>query len=317
MASSDSRRSSVSAEVKPTDSMDNHIREIRKMFDATIRAKGLLSEAKARNELKSGKLVLPDGEELTNSKLHDMVSKVKRELDRIPRMIREKEKAEKAAKKARRGFSRKTAPSQFAAELVNFFNAIDLGNGANGKRLQDQPEMSLFFKNGVGKLTFGVSMFHVWGNIQKLKTGSNKVTLSERERGLISHALAALRKKKVEENKTEDVACLDANELKSKDYMSILSFYRVKNPANKLDDYSDDVDRMSEMTKRLNNEYGEKLHPKLPKQDRKKPTTPARKSLPVAKAASPAKKVAAPAPAPVPAPAPAPAKGASPRKSKK
>lgn len=320
MASADFSNSSVSEETKPTDSMDAHIREIRKMFDFALKAKGLLAEAKARNELKGGKLTLPDGEELTNSKLHDMVSKVKRELDRIPRMIREKQKAEKLARKARHGPPRKQSPSQFSKPLVDFFNAIDLGNGPNGKRLQDHPDMALFFKNGVGMLTFGVSLFNVWGNIQKIKTGTNKVIVGDRERHHISAALDALRKKKVEEGKTDDLASLDAGELKNKDYMSILSFYRVKDSSADLERFTEPVTKMSELTKTLNTQYGQQLHPKVEK-ERKKPTTPLRKSAPPAattKAASPSKTAAkTAAAAPAPAPVASSAKGTSPRKAKR
>jgi hypothetical protein len=320
MASPRSQASEVS-DAKPTDALGEHIRKIKAMVDTTLKANRLIGEAKGNGSLKSGgHIKLADGKEISSNDVRKFASTIHEALKQIPRMIREKEQREKAERKARRGTPRAQAPTQFTKALVEFFNSIDLGKGPSGKRLQDEADMQLFFKSGVGKLTFGVSLFNVWGNIHKLRTGSNKVTLSDSERRHIADALRSLREEKVKQNKTEDIAMLDAGQLQNKDYMSILSFYRNKE-AGDLTRFSDGVNTMSQITKDLNTKYGEQLkaaRPKAEKVVRNKPSTPVRKSAPAAPAktvASPAKASKLPAAPAMPA---APAKSAaSPSKGKK
>jgi hypothetical protein len=208
----------------------------------------------------------------------------------------------------------------FTGELVAFFKAVDLGS-YNGKRLQDHPDMKRFFENGIGKNTFGVSLFNVFGNVHKLRNNSNSVTLSAKERTLISGALDSLRAKKVAEGKSVDVANLDAGQLQNKDYMSILSFYKNKTAKPEaLAPFSADVMRMVELTGELNDKYRAELKEKRPKVKvvREKPTTPARKSPKAAPAPAAKGKATASKIAPVAAPAPAAAKPsvASPGKGK-
>lgn len=319
MASPRSQASEVS-DAKPTDALGEHIRKIKAMVDTTLKANRLIGEAKGNGSLKSGgHIKLADGKEISSNDVRKFASTIHEALKQIPRMIREKEQREKAERKARRGTPRAQAPTQFTKALVEFFNSIDLGKGPSGKRLQDEADMQLFFKSGVGKLTFGVSLFNVWGNIHKLRTGSNKVTLSDSERRHIADALRSLREEKVKQNKTEDIAMLDAGQLQNKDYMSILSFYRNKE-AGDLTRFSDGVNTMSQITKDLNTKYGEQLkaaRPKAEKVVRNKPSTPVRKSAPTAAkaVASPAKASKLPAAPAMPA---APAKAvASPSKGKK
>ena len=320
MASPRSRASEAS-DNKPTDAIGEHIRSIKAMIDTTLKATRLIGEAKGNGSLKSGgRIKLADGKEIGSADVRQFASTIFASLKQIPRMYREKEQREKAERKARRGTPRAQAPTQFTKNLVAFFNSLDLGKGPSGKRLQDETDMALFFKSGVGKLTFGVSLFNVWGNIHKLRTGSNKVTLSDSERHHIADALKSLRESKVAANKTEDIAMLDAGQLQNKDYMSLLSFYRNKE-AGDLTRYSDGVNTMSVITKDLNTKYGEQLkaaRPKAEKVVRNKPSTPVRKSAP----AAPAKAVASPAKASklpaVPAMPAAPSKAvASPSKGKK
>jgi hypothetical protein len=240
-------------------------------------------------------------------------------------MKNDEKKREKAERKARRGTPRALAPCQFQAPLIEFFKSVDLGKSHNGKRLQDDADMSYFFKNGIGRLTFGVSLFNVWGNIQKISTKSNDVSLSDKDRAHLKAALEALREDKRKKiaagvkGASEDLAKLEAGQLQNKDYMTILSFYSVKGSTTDLTPYTEQVNKMSQVTKDLNTKYGEQIRaarPQKPKVERKKPVTPVRKSAPApapapAKAEPKGKKVAA-----APAPAPAKASVASPSKGK-
>lgn len=319
MASPRSSASDAASDAKPADALSEHVRKIKVAHDNTVRLARLFGEAKGSNSLKGGKLVLPDGKEISSNDIRHYSSEISTALSQIRRMISDEKKREKAARRARRTAPRAQAPTQFTSPLVNFFKAIDLGSGPNGKKLQDQPEMELFFKNGIGMLTFGVSLFNVWGNIHKLRHNSKETTLSTSERALIADALRALREKKVQSGNMEEVEKLDSGRIQNKDYMSILSHYRNKEADTaKLAPYADGVARMSQLTKDLNTKYGEQLkaaRPKAEKVVRNKPSTPVRKSAPVA----PVKAVASPVKASkLPAMPAAPAKAvASPSKGKK
>ena len=294
MASPHSRRSSVSSTGKPTDAIGEHIRNLKKTIDITIKASRLIGKAEGNGFLKSkeseGKITLPDGQKISPADLRQHVTTISESLKLIPRMYREKEQREKAERRARRGTPKAQAPIQFTRTLISFFNEIDLGKGASGRRLQDETDMQLFFKSGVGKLTFGVSMFNVWGNNQKIKNGGNKVILSANERNLIADAIAAIRKKKVAQNKTEDIALLDAGQIQQKDFMPILAFYRSKDGGD-FTKYADAVDTMSRITKELNAQLGEKLRASRPKASeakaRSSPRSVPRKSTSAKSAASP------------------------------
>ena len=311
MSSSDS----VSSE-KPTNPLDSHVHEIRKMVDAALRVSRGVFEHKGANKLENGKFTDAEGSKYGPGDVRAMQHKINTHLKQIKRMISEEKKREKLERKARRGTPRALAPCQFQPALVDFFKSIDLGSGPKGKRLQDDTDMSIFFKHGIGRLTFGVSLFNVWGNIQKISNGSNKVSLSDKERAHIRSALEALRddkRKKIAagvKGAEDDLALLEAGQLQNKDYMTILSFYRVKDASEettkKLMDYTEHVNRMSQITKDLNTKYGEQVRaarPTKPKAERKKPVTPVRKSAPVA--AAPAAKATKAAPAAKSAPAPA------------
>ena len=311
MSSSDS----VSSE-KPTNPLDVHVHEIRKMVDAALRVSRGVFEHKGANKLENGKFTDAEGNKFGPGDVRAMQHKINTHLKQIKRMISEEKKREKLKRKARHGTPRALAPCQFQPTLVDFFKAIDLGSGPKGKRLQDDADMSIFFKHGIGRLTFGVSLFNVWGNLQKINNGSNKVALSDKERSHIRGALDALRddkRKKIAagvKGAEEDLALLDAGQLQNKDYMTILSFYRVKDASEettkKLMEYTDYVNRMSQITKDLNTKYGEQVRaarPTKPKAERKKPVTPVRKSAPAAPA--PAAKATKAAPAAKAAPAPA------------
>lgn len=304
MASPRSSASDAASDAKPADALSEHVRKIKVAHDNTVRLARLFGEAKGSNSLKGGKLVLPDGKEISSNDIRHYSSEISTALSQIRRMISDEKKREKAARRARRTAPRAQAPTQFTSPLVNFFKAIDLGSGPNGKKLQDQPEMELFFKNGIGMLTFGVSLFNVWGNIHKLRHNSKETTLSTSERALIADALRALREKKVQSGNMEEVEKLDSGRIQNKDYMSILSHYRNKEADTaKLAPYADGVARMSQLTKDLNTKYGEQLKASKPKVIRQKPTTPARKSpaktAPAKETKTKATKAAAPAPAPV------------------
>jgi len=303
----------ASVEEKFTDALGKYLMKIKQAHENTVSWAKAIGEAKGKGTLKSGgKIRVKDGEterEMGSHELRQYSSAVWHALRQIPRMMRAEQDRIKAERKAKRNNTlRDQAPTQFTGELVAFFKAVDLGT-YNGKRLQDHPDMKRFFENGIGKLTFGVSLFNVFGNIHKLRNSSNSVTLSAKERSLISGALDALRAKKASEGKTEDVALLEAGEIKNKDYMSILSHYRNKTAKPEtLSPFSPDVSRMSEITTELNDKYRAELKESRPKVKvvREKPTTPARKSPKVA-APAPAKaagKTAAKI-APVAAPAPA------------
>jgi hypothetical protein len=154
----------------------------------------------------------------------------------------------------------------------------------------------MFFQSGVGNLTFGVSLFNVWGNIYKLKNESTEIVLDSGCQRTLRDALDALKAKKradisaAEDEKTResakaDLARIEANRIHNKDYMSILSFYRIKENPNDLTGFTEGVVHMSSITKKLNQEYGSQV-----RENRAKAT---------ADAAAPAKVAAVPAPIPV------------------
>jgi hypothetical protein len=318
---------SASVEEKFTDALGKHLLKIKQAHENTVSWAKAIGQAQGKGTLKSGgKIHVKDGEterEIGSQELRQYSATIWHALRQIPRMMRAEQDRIKAERKAKRGAPRDQAPVQFTGELVAFFKAVDLGS-YNGKRLQDHADMKRFFENGIGKNTFGVSLFNVFGNVHKLRNNTNTVTLSAKERTLISGALDALRAKKVAEGKSVDVANLDAGQLQNKDYMSILSFYKNKTAKPEaLAPFSADVMRMVELTGELNDKYRAELKEKRPKVKvvREKPTTPAKKSPKAAPAPAAKGKAATSKIAPVAAPAPAakpsvasPGKGKAPAK---
>lgn len=295
-------------------SLQEHIKQVSMAFDSCIKLTKVISEARGKGELKPGrKIKLADGREVGMDDLQAYVSKIKAAVKEIPRIVAAEKKAEKERKRSRHITREVKAqpPSQYAMELVKFFDQVDLGKTADGsRRLQEHPDMAMFFKSGVGNLTFGVSLFNVWGNIHKLRTGSTEIVLDATSQRALSGALDDLKAKKRSIINHADLTSSDAviradaekaravaeadlarimdNRIHNKDYMSILSFYRIKENPNDLSAYSEGVAHMSEITKKLNAEYGSQV------KEHRAATATAAKA-----AAAPAPAAAAPAPVPV------------------
>jgi hypothetical protein len=156
---------------------------------------------------------------------------------------------------------------QYRNELVSFFKHADLGK-FEGKKLQEHPKMELFFKSNVGNIVFGVSLFNVWGNIQKIKNHSAKIILNENDRKTLHLALEELKKKRntqilnpelTEEQRItamDDLGFLEAGEIQGKDYVEILEFYNAVSDnteaKEKLIGLTDAVSEMTKITEELN-----------------------------------------------------------------
>lgn len=280
-------------------SLTEHIAQLSKAIDANIKLCKVISEARGNGTLKPGKKIkLADGREVGVEDLQTYTSKIKSSLKAIPRIVSNEKKAELERKRARHANRETQAipPSQYTADLVSFFNSADLGKTKDGRRLQDHPSMALFFKNGVGSNTFGVSLFNVWGNIYKLKHNSFDIVLDAQGLRALSGAVDTLKQKKreiiasadadpaVRAKAQVDLERLEANKIHNKDYMTILSFYHVKDSSADLTPYTQAVADMSTITKELNAEYGLRV-----KESRAATKTTAPKAA------------AAPAAAPVPA----------------
>lgn len=327
---------SVDSDAVPTLSLNDHITSLCKAFDATIKLARTIGEARGSGNLKSGaKLRLADGRLVGVEELNSYASSVKNSLREIPKIQRARVKIEKAERTAKHADRKPIVqkPSLYKAELVAFFNATDLGLGPDGAhRLQENEDMSYFFKNGVGNLTFGVSMFNTWGNIQKIKTGNSKVFFDTAAKTYLGAALEDLKAKKraivassdVEDKKketaTKDLERLDQFEIQNKDYMSILSFLHNKENEQDLSGYAEVVSKMSELTKKLNNGYSEKIKSSRPA----KSTKPAAKETVVAPVATtkpitlpPAPQMGTKVPVTIPPVATVSARGASPSRTRR
>jgi hypothetical protein len=254
------------------------VNNLAESFDSAIKLAKTIGEATGNGTLKSGsKLTLASGQQVGRDDLKSYAAKIKKSLLSIPRMVAAQKKQDKARRQEARAHRTQNPqpPYQFTADLVNFFKSADLGHGSNGvKTLQADSALKLFFESGVGNLTFGVSLFNVWGNIQKLRTGSTKVVLDARAKSALSSALAALKvraQEKLRDAPSEekraaalkDVADLDADEIKNKDYMFILTHYHNKE-AGDLTAYSKSVEEMRTITKALNVEYGSRIKASRP-----------------------------------------------------
>jgi len=263
-----------------------HISNISKSIDTCIKLTKLIYEARGRGDLKSGKkLTLADGKEMGLDDLNSFVSEVKNSLKNIPKIINSEKKAALELKRALHATREKKPqpPSMCVEDLVHFFKSADLGQTKDGSRkLQDHPDMALFFNNGVGNLPFGVSLFNVWGNIYKLKNNSVDIVLDSTAQRALAGALAHLKEKKkaiisspdlhspnaqIREQAEKDAKaaqidldCLTANKIRNKDYMGIWSFYTNTQMDNKqLVPYTEAVNNMSTITKELNKMYHERI----------------------------------------------------------
>jgi hypothetical protein len=301
-------------------------------------------EQKAAKALKDGKLVIPDQPNpIGLAEIRAMRAHVIKTLQSLPKVWASSERAKKAKKSAERRANmtgdRHQPPSVFTKELVDFFNAADLGTKPDGTgRLQDLPEMQHFFKNGVANLTFGVSLLNVWGYRNKLTgTDHHRVILDANAKKFLKTAIDKLRAKKTAniakaresgdakaiENAERELARFNEGEIQNKDYMTLFIEYRnPQQPAkDQLMAFTEVVATMSEVTKARNEHYKAELQKKHPKVV----AAPVKKTVatPVRKSASPApvkkaETAALPAMAPLPT---VPARAASPaaagKKSKK
>ena len=262
--------------------LKDHVDQILKSFDGAFAACKMLYEARGANRLnKSVKtLTMADGSQMSLSTLKDFIATVKRSIKQIPSLVTAERKRSKAAN--RKGEFQPLPPTQYRTELVKFFKKADLGKAPDGKRLQDSPTMKYFFDEAtcVGNLTFGVSLFNVWGNIHKLNSGSNEIVLDTASQTALAAALTALKARKqaiiadaeVSEEKRadarKDLELLESGRLQNKDYMGIWSFYCVpatEESRQKLSAYRDVVAEMSKVTHDLNGEYRDKLKASRPK----------------------------------------------------
>ncbi len=268
--------------------LTEHIEKLAKAFDSSVKLAKVIGKAQGDKTLKNGsKMKLQDGTEIGLEDLNQQISKIKTELRRIPRIVTTQKKHEKAAKKAKHASreSKSQAPHQYDQPLVEFFNKSNLGRAADGRtRLQDLPEMALFFRSGVGSTTFSVSLFNVWGSIHKLDNKTNEIVLDSASQRALHGALEALKVKKQdninlarsaisvasndEERKVAEKALEDAqldlerlraNKIQNKDYMGILSHYRIKENPNDLTSFADGVAVMCNITKERNTEYREMI----------------------------------------------------------
>ena len=263
-----------------TVNLKEHTERIVKVFDNTIEIAKVLYEAKGNGTLNAkNKKIRVGEEEIGTENLRTFISKVKSAIREIPRIVAKEEAAKRAAKRAAKGerTSRPLPPNQYRSELVSFFSKMDLGKASDGKhKLQEDPALELFFKNGIGNPMFGVSLFNVWGNIQKLKTGGTKVVLDNHARTALKDSLEYLKTRcrdkiatastdKERESATADLAALDAGEIQNKDYMCILSFYSVKDNKDQLVGFTDAVSEMGKITSALNEGYRNRIKEARPK----------------------------------------------------
>lgn len=265
--------------------LKEHVEKLSKALDGTFAAAKMIYQARGAGKLnaKVKKLEMADGTEMGLDDLKSQISKIKEAIKVIPRLVTNEKKAVEAARRSKRAGREPNAmpPNQYSAELVNFFKTTNLGKSSTGVKLQDNPAMSLFFNNGIGNLTFGVSLFNVWGNICKLAnvpSGSTEIVLDAHALSALSGAIESLKSTKraiivssevTEEKRAsakKDLETLDAGKLQNKDYMGILRYYCIKGEGSPdLSEFADAVTGMSEITRGLNKEYRETLIASRPK----------------------------------------------------
>lgn len=269
-----------STETETNVSLKEHAQRVIQVIDVTLNMSKMLYEAKGNGTINAKNKKIKIGEEEYGFEtLRDYASKLKNAVREFPRIAGREEAAKKAAKKAAKATRthRPLPPIQYRTELVEFFKKVDLGKAADGKHdLQKDASLALFFNNGIGNLVFGVSLFNVWGNIQKLKNGGTKVVLDNHARTTLRESLDYLKTRcrdklasattdKERETANADMAALEAGEIQNKDYMCILSFYSVKENKDQLVGFTDKVTAMSEMTTALNATYRQRIKDSRPK----------------------------------------------------
>jgi hypothetical protein len=248
-----------SAELDTPLKLKDRIEQILKAVEIVLSTTRHVYEARGEGKINSTtkKLTMKDGTEVGIDDVKEQARSLKELIRRIPRIVSDQRTAERNAEKAKRGQPKAQPPIQYADALRNFFKSADLGK-FEGKKLQEHPKMKLFFESGVGNLIFGVSLFNVWGNIQKIKNGGTKIVLDDAARKALSHALEDLKKTRraqasnaelTEEKRAAaatDLAALEAGEIQNKDYMGILSFYN----AIRVNDDDTDTDKMDKLSRK-------------------------------------------------------------------
>jgi len=260
--------------------LKQHTERIVKVFENTMEISKMIYEAKGNGTLNAKNKKIKFGEvEIGTENLRAYISEVKAAIREIPRIVAKEKAAEKAAKRQSRADreARPLPPIQYRTELIKFFEKADLGKTVDGKhKLQSDATLKLFFDSGIGNSMFGVSLFNVWGNIYKLKNGGTKVVLDGHSRDLLKESLDALKTRcrdkitgaesdKARASAEADLVALEAGEIQNKDYMSILSFYSVKDNKDQLGPFTDKVQAMSELTTNLNSGYRARIKESRPK----------------------------------------------------
>jgi hypothetical protein len=262
--------------------LKDRVEQILKAVEIVLSTTRHVYEARGEGKINSStkKLTMKDGTEVGIDEVKEQARSLKELIRRIPRIVADQRTAERNAEKAKRGQPKAQPPIQYSNELVTFFKNADLGK-FEGKKLQEHPKMKLFFESNVGNLIFGVSLFNVWGNIQKIKNGGTKIVLDDASRKALRSALDELKNTRrtqstntdLSEEKraaaTSDLASLDAGEIQNKDYMGILSFYNaVRDNAEakeKLVGLTDAVAEMGKITHDLNKMYHDQIVESRPK----------------------------------------------------
>jgi len=310
--------------------------KIIKDFNLAKGEKKLNKENQLEIETASGEKMFITAKHIQNAE-QSIIEKI----NKIPFYVKEDILNKKKAKKRSGNQEAKMQPPvQFRSELVEFFKNANLGS-YNGVRLQDCPEMAVFFTSGIANLVFGVSLLNVWGYQNKISSKNyDKVVLDANAKKHLKEAIGVLHNKKkaaVAEHRAsgdavklaaaeEELKDFDNGVIKNKDYMTLFITYKYDHTdADKLAQiagFESEVKAMIDITKHLNQEYGKQiasLRPEKPKVVRAKvekaPASPranARKSTSASPAPAVAK-AAAPVLAPVatsraasasPAPAP-------------
>ena len=271
-----------SAETDTPLKLKDRIEQILKAVEIVLSTTRHVYEARGEGKINSTtkKLTMKDGTEVGIDDVKEQARSLKELIRRIPRIVSDQRTAERNAEKAKRGQPKAQPPIQYSNELVSFFKSADLGK-FEGKKLQEHPKMELFFKSNVGNLIFGVSLFNVWGNIQKIKNGGTKIVLDEAARKALRSALDELKNTRraqasnaelTEEKRAAaaaDLAALEAGEIQNKDYMGILSFYNaVRDNAEakeKLVGLTEAVADMGKITHELNKTYHDQIVASRPK----------------------------------------------------
>jgi hypothetical protein len=248
-----------STEIDTPLKLKDRVEQILKAVEIVLSTTRHVYEARGEGKINSTtkKLTMKDGSEVGIDDAKEQARSLKELIRRIPRIVADQRTAERNAEKAKRGQPKAQPPIQYGDALVKFFKSADLGK-FEGKKLQEHPKMKLFFESSVGNLIFGVSLFNVWGNIQKIKNGGTKIVLDDGARKALHLALDELKKTRraqasnaelTEEKRAAaaaDLAALEAGEIQNKDYMGILSYYN----AIRINDDDSEMDKMDKLSRK-------------------------------------------------------------------